>query len=287
MQKKNYRFLKFIDNSIDRIVTLIFLIFFLVGSYGLVDTYSVYNASQDKGLLKFKPEAGETLKPDVTGNVAWLTLDDSTVDYPIMQGETNETYLDRDPYGQYALSGSIFLDYRNSPNFVDSYNLVYGHHMEKGLMFGCLDSWLDQDWFDSHRTGHITTANRIYDLKVFAVCEERASVNELFQPTDVDPSETFDFIKEHAVILDRSVEPAHVVALSTCKYPDTDDRTIIMCEMVQTYEGDNIDLDETKHQTLSVSDTQTGTKIYKNIQPKTVKKDWFDKFVEWAFKEER
>ena len=287
MQKKNYRFLKFIDNSIDRIVTLIFLIFFLVGTYGLVDTYSVYNASQDKGLLKFKPEAGETLKPDVTGNVAWLTLNDSTVDYPIMQGETNETYLDRDPYGQYALSGSIFLDYRNSPNFVDDYNLVYGHHMEKGLMFGCLDSWLDQDWFDSHRTGHITTANRIYDLKVFAVCEERASVNELFQPTDVNPSDTFAFIKEHAVILDKSVEPTHVVALSTCKYPDTDDRTIIMCEMVQTYEGDNINLDETKHQTLSVSDTQTGTKIYKNIQPKAVKKDWFDKFAEWALKEER
>ena len=273
MQKKLAKVLKFIDRFIDKIVTVIFLLFFLIGMYGLIDTYSVYNASQDKGLLKFKPESGELLKPDITGNVAWLTLDDSTVDYPIMQGETNETYLDRDPYGTYSLSGSIFLDYRNSPNFVDDYNLVYGHHMEKGMMFGCLDSWLDQEYFDSHRTGHITTANRIYDLKVFAVCEERASVTELFQPNEVSPSATFSFIKEHAVLLDEAVEPTHVVALSTCKYPDTDDRTIVLCEMTLSYEGDNIDLDETKHQELKSSDIQTGTKIYKNVKPKAVKKD--------------
>lgn len=283
MQKRFTKIVKFIDKSIDRIVTVIFLIFFLIGMYGLIDTYSVFNESQDKGLLKFKPDAGELLKPDVTGNVAWLTLDDSTVDYPIMQGTTNEDYLDRDPYGTYSLSGSIFLDYRNSPNFIDDYNLVYGHHMEKGLMFGSLDNWLDQEWFDTHRTGHITTANRIYDLKVYAVCEERASVDEIFQPTEIAPSASFDFIRKHAVILDETVEATHVIALSTCKYPDTDDRTIVFCEMTQTFEGENIDLDETKHQTLSSSDMQTGTKIYKNVQPKAVKKDWIDAIADWLF----
>lgn len=285
MQKKLAQIFKFLDNSLDRIVTVVFLLFFLVGMYGLVDTYSVYNASQDKGTLKFKPDAGELLKPEITGNVAWLTLDESTVDYPIMQGATNDEYLDKDPYGAYSLSGSIFLDYRNSPNFVDDYNLVYGHHMEKGLMFGCLDSWLDQEWFDSHRTGHITTANRIYDLNVFAVCENRASVDELFQPTEVDPAASFAFIKENAVIIDKSVEPTHVVALSTCKYPDTDDRTIVLCEMTLSYEGDNIDLDETKHQVLTSSDIQTGTKIYKNIEPQSYKKDWIDKIADWLLKE--
>ena len=80
MQKKLAKVLKFIDRFIDKIVTVIFLLFFLIGMYGLIDTYSVYNASQDKGTLKFKPDVGELLKPDITGNVAWLTLDDSTVD---------------------------------------------------------------------------------------------------------------------------------------------------------------------------------------------------------------
>ena len=265
-----------IDLFIDRLETVILVMFFLIGAYSFADTYSVYSASQDKGLLKYKPSTGEVLKPDLTDNVAWLTLDDSTVDYPIMQGVNNDDYLDKDPYGNYSLSGSIFLDYRCSPNFADDYNLVYGHHMEKGLMFGSLDDWLDQDYFDSHRTGTITTANRIYSLQVVAVMEERATVNELFQPTDVDSNTTFEFIKQNAVIIDDSAELTHVVALSTCKYPDTDDRTVIICEMSLTYQGNNTELDQTKHQELQSSQTQVGTKIYSKVEPLGTKKDWID-----------
>lgn len=265
-----------IGDALEKVVMAILIAFFLIGTYGFVDTYSVYNASQDKGLIKYKPATGEVLKPELTDNVAWLTLDDSTVDYPIMQGENNDEYLDKDAYGNYSLSGAIFLDYRCSPNFADEYNLVYGHHMEKGLMFGSLDSWLDQDYFDGHRTGTITTANRIYSLNVIAVMEERATVNELFQPTDVEPSTTFEFIKKNAVIYDDSVEPTHVVALSTCKYPDTDDRTVIICEMTLTYQGNNTELDQTKHQELQSSQTQVGTKIYSKVEPIETKKDWID-----------
>lgn len=265
-----------IGDALEKVVMAILIAFFLIGTYGFVDTYSVYNASQDKGLIKYKPATGEVLKPELTDNVAWLTLDDSTVDYPIMQGEDNDEYLDKDAYGNYSLSGAIFLDYRCSPNFADEYNLVYGHHMEKGLMFGSLDSWLDQDYFDSHRTGTITTANRIYNLNVIAVMEERATVNELFQPTDVEPSATFEFIKKNAVIYDDSVEPTHIVALSTCKYPDTDDRTVVICEMTLTYQGNNTELDQTKHQELQSSQTQVGTKIYSKVEPMETKKDWID-----------
>lgn len=265
-----------IGDALEKVVMAILIAFFLIGTYGFVDTYSVYNASQDKGLIKYKPATGEVLKPELTDNVAWLTLDDSTVDYPIMQGEDNDEYLDKDAYGNYSLSGAIFLDYRCSPNFADEYNLVYGHHMEKGLMFGSLDSWLDQDYFDSHRTGTITTANRIYNLNVIAVMEERATVNELFQPTDVEPSATFEFIKKNAVIYDDSVEPTHIVALSTCKYPDTDDRTVVICEMTLTYQGNNTELDQTKHQELQSSQTQVGTKIYSKVEPIETKKDWID-----------
>lgn len=42
--------------------------------------------------------------------VAWLTIDDTKIDYPVMQGKDNTEYLNKDPYGDYALAGSIFLD---------------------------------------------------------------------------------------------------------------------------------------------------------------------------------
>lgn len=269
-----------IDDFVDKLEIIVFALFFLLGMYSFADTYSVYSASQDTSLLTYKPAEGELLQPELTDNVAWLTLDDTTVDYPIMQGTNNDDYLDTDPYGNYSLSGSIFLDYRCSPNFEDTYNLVYGHHMEKGLMFGSLDDWLDEDYFNSHKTGTITTANRIYSLQVVAVMEERATVNELFQPTDVDPSKTLEFIKQNAVIYDDSVELTHVVALSTCKYPDTDDRTVVICEMTLTYQGNNTELDQTKHQELQSSQTQVGTRIYSKVEPIEYKKDWIDWIAE-------
>lgn len=275
------KILKFIDGVLDKIIMLFFILFFLIGVYGLADTYSVYSASQDKGLLKFKPEAGELLKPDITDNVAWLTIDDSTIDYPIMQGATNNDYLDKDPYGTYSLSGSIFLDCRNNPDFTDPFNLVYGHHMEKGLMFGSLDDWLDEDYFKSHKIGQITTANRIYKLHLYAVLEQLASVEQIFQPNDVSPSESIEYIKQNAEMKDDSVDPTHLVAFSTCKYPDTDDRTIVVFQMEQTYEGGNLELDQTKHKELTESQTQIGEKIYQNVKPIKHKEDWIDRIADW------
>lgn len=275
------KLLKYTNDLLDKIILIFFILFFLIGIYGLFDTYSVYSASQDKGLLKFKPAAGELLQGDITGNVAWLTLDDSSIDYPIMQGNTNNDYLDKDPYGNYSLSGSIFLDSRNSPNFADSYNLVYGHHMEKGLMFGSLDNWLDKDYFDNHTTGELTTANRIYKLHLYAVLEQLASTEQIFQPNDIDPSASIDYITQNAEIINKNVTPRHLVAFSTCKYPDTDDRTIVVFQMEQTYEGDNVELDQTKHQELTDTQTQIGEKVYQNVKPLKPKQDCIDKIADF------
>lgn len=78
-----------------------------------------------------------------------MTIDDTNIDYPVMQGEDNNEYLNKDPFGNYALSGSIFLDRRNNPEFKDYYSLIYGHHMEHGMMFGAIDEYLNEDYFNS------------------------------------------------------------------------------------------------------------------------------------------
>lgn len=68
-------------------------------------------------LLKYKPTPGEdngptfeelrAINPDVC---AWITLDGTKIDYPVLQGEDNLTYINKDVYGNFALAGSIFLD---------------------------------------------------------------------------------------------------------------------------------------------------------------------------------
>ena len=103
--------IKLIDRLLDKIAFFICLILFLLGLYGLYDSYMVYQSTMDNSLLKFKPgyEGSETPEKEIQGNmVAWLTIDDTQIDYPVMQGDDNTEYLNKDPYGDYSLAGSIF-----------------------------------------------------------------------------------------------------------------------------------------------------------------------------------
>lgn len=280
-EKKKKKLVQKLDGLLEHIILIVLILCFLVGLYGVADTLSVYYSAQDKSSLKYKPEEGQTLHTEITDNVAWLTIDDSTIDYAIMQGEKNEDYLNADVYGNYSLSGSIFLDYRNNSEFSDDYSLVYGHHMEKGLMFGCLDNWLDEEYFNSHTTGTITTKNRIYRLELYAVVEALASTSEIFQPTETSFGSTVKYVKENAMRM-TDVEPTHLVALSTCKYPDTDDRTITFWQMTTIYEGEDTEMDQTKQKEISDSDTQVGMKLFKNIEPVKANKTILDSILSFV-----
>ena len=151
--------IKIVDKSIDRIVLIVSLLFFLICIYAMIDAVMVYYNANDQSVLKYKPQGKEdaaVLRELSEDAVAWLTVDGTNIDYPVMQGENNSEYLNKDPQGEFSLSGSIFLDSRNEKMFSDPYSLVYGHHMEYGAMFGSLDGYADREYFDAHRTGTLT-----------------------------------------------------------------------------------------------------------------------------------
>lgn len=232
------RIIRFIDNLIDKAVFLVCLILFLLGAYGLYDSYMVYQQATDDSILKYKPgyENDDATNKEIKENmVAWLTVDDTNIDYPVMQGDDNNEYLNKDPYGDYSLAGSIFLDSRNNSKFKDKYSLIYGHHMEQGMMFGALDDFLEEDYFDSHRSGTLTVGDTKYKIRFFAVLECEATESSIFAPTETEPEETLDFIKKNALFLDDSASPKDsekILGMSTCKYPDTVERTLVFGALV-------------------------------------------------------
>lgn len=149
--------INYIDRTTDYVLLLFFLLLILIGGYTMYDTILVYDLAGGNDFKSFRPVIVDgqvewdmsALSEDV---VAWLTVDDTNIDYPVLQGNDNTEYLNKDPFGKYSLSGSIFLDARNAPDFSDSYSLIYGHHMEYGKMFGALDDFLDEEYFDAHTT---------------------------------------------------------------------------------------------------------------------------------------
>ena len=231
----------FLNKSVDRVVFVVSLLLFLICLFAMVDAYNVYKGANDKSVIKYKPSVDNPgtlaeLSPDA---VAWLTVDDTKIDYPVMQGQNNDEYLNKDPYGEYSLSGSIFLDVRNDKNFNDDYSLIYGHHMEYEAMFGVLDRFFEKEYFDTHRTGTlIVTDGKSYSIRFFASCKAEANESMVFDPTEIKTSELLDFLAENAAIYYPGVadKDAKIIALSTCMSGLNLKRMVIFGVLTETNE---------------------------------------------------
>ena len=239
--KKLKKVIRILDRMEDTCCFMLCVLLFLIGLYALVDSYLVYQHVNDTSLLKHKPGYETDDGRDIVGNmVAWLTVEDTKIDYPVMQGENNEEYLNKDPYGDYALSGSIFLDFRNQADFTDPYSLIYGHHMEGDYMLGSLHSFLEEDYFQKHKKGELIVGDTTYDLNIFAVMNTEATKDILFSPTEHTQKDVIGYIRGHAKrcrkeVADQLSDESRIVALSTCKHPDSVYRVVVFAEMTNPH----------------------------------------------------
>ena len=222
--------------TINAVVAIVAALLFLICLYAMIDAYNVYAGANDSGILKYKPESGNTEKLRELSDdaVAWLTVDDTRIDYPVMQGKTNDDYLNKDPYkdpyGEFSLSGSIFLDSRNEKMFSDPYSLVYGHHMEYGAMFGSLDGYADREYFDAHKTGTLTVIKGAeYKITFFASCKAQATEKVIFDPPESDNLSLLEYLNKHSLVYYPQEVNAgsRLIALSTCQSAESNERMIV------------------------------------------------------------
>lgn len=242
-------FLKAANSSVNLIVVLCLCVAGIYAAYALWDNNRVYSAASDvqADMVKIKPAVEEdggasfeellAINPDVC---AWVSLDNTRIDYPVLQGSTNLTYINKDVYGNFALAGSIYLDTRNERDFSDAYSLLYGHHMENSGMFGDLDLYKDQTFFDENTTGMLILPGNAYNLEIFACLLIDAGEDAIFDPeqwqTDID--ELLSYAKDNGLHLREEtinkleqMDKPQVLALSTCSTEFTDARTIILAVM--------------------------------------------------------
>jgi len=119
--------------------------------------------------------------------VGWIYLPDSNIDYPVVQGNDNDYYLNRDFSGSYLFDGTIFVDAANGPLFTDDNTIIYGHRMISGAMFADLKQYEDSEYMESHRIVQFETPAKSYDLHVVAFCMEDAT-SDLYRTFFSDPA---------------------------------------------------------------------------------------------------
>ena len=207
---------------------ILILLMLSYGGYSLWDTYKIYaNSFADEELLKFRPtddgEDNPTLKdlkklnPDVK---AWIQVPKTNIDYPVVQGQDDMEYINKNVYGEFELSGAIFLSCLNKDDFSDSYNLVYGHNMKNGSMFAGLKNYSDQSYAEAHPYIYVDLADGSHCYEIFSAHE--ADATDITYTIGYRANDTYasflDSLKT-ASLYDTGVEVTKddsVISLSTC-----------------------------------------------------------------------
>lgn len=206
----------------------------LLGIYYMIDEFYLQRIASGNQFTVSRPTDDDMDKYMEIGKecIGWITIEDTNIDYPIMQAKDNTKYLNTAPDGSYSLAGSIFLDWACSPHFDDGYSLIYGHHMSSssptekyGKMFGGLDGYRDKDYFDTHKACKLTFDGQIHDATVFGFMITDANQKILFDPSSYDNQ--YDYIKKNATYFEEPVDKNHIVTAVTCKDPGTTERTAI------------------------------------------------------------
>ena len=159
----------------------------------------------------------------------WINVEGTNIDYPVVQGSDNDFYLNHDFNKNYLPAGSIFLDYRN--DFETDYNtVIYVHHMRNSTMFGQMEKFKKEDFFEKNKTITLTSENAIYEYEIFAIGVYDAD----FGYNTVNFNDEDDFNNFLDKILSKSMYSRNIVnssdkiiTLSTCSYEYDNARTAI------------------------------------------------------------
>lgn len=164
---------------------------------------------------------------------AWIEIPGSKIQYPVVQHPTNNSYYLRKAInGAYDITGCIYTQNYNNTDFSDPNTVIYGHYMDDGTKFGSLLSYMDKEYFESHRDIVIYTPTEMFHYRVFAAL----------------PFDTRHILRNYAY----SDDPTG--AFLTDVYNSSDARTII---------ADDITVDSENNRIITLSTClKTGTRRY-------------------------
>ncbi|WP_158638567.1 class B sortase [Metabacillus litoralis] len=225
-----------------------FVVSFCVAVYSVYILFVNYNKYQQSAgkyedVKKLYEEANvnevntskqENLKEINSDYVGWISIANTNVNYPVVQGIDNFFYLSHNFYKEEDFVGSIFLDERNSLNPVDQHLILYGHNMKDRSMFGSLRNYLDEEFYRSHKFITFDLLDTTYEWEVFSI----------YKTEDVDWMKTSfekdsDFEKFVNNLKQQSIVPIEVevkkedriLTLSTCTNATETERVIVHAKL--------------------------------------------------------
>lgn len=210
------------------------------------DLQSSFMKPAEKKLSKdeMRLQSYAQLKQENPDMIGWLYIEDTNINYPVMQREDeNEYYLRKDFYGQYSFVGTPFLDHRSHLEPATDNWMIYAHNTLDDFMFSSLLSYRDPQFYESHSLIHFDLIDQLQSFEILAVFESQVyesnqDVFKYYQFFDAANQQEFDTFVSNVKALslyDTGIE-AHfgdqLLTLSTCRYEVKDGRFVIVAKKI-------------------------------------------------------
>jgi len=173
-----------------------------------------------EGLLKKNPDT-----------IGWIYCPETHIDYPVVQGKTNDEYLHKSFEGARNVAGSIFMDAENKADLSDFNTVLYGHHMRNGSMFRDLDHYKEEEYYKKHPYMLYMTPDKNYVVEIFAgfVSSVKEDSWDIVFPTTEDRQKWIDKRLDKSAfkgIITPDIN-SHILTLSTCSYEFSNARFVL------------------------------------------------------------
>lgn len=227
-------------NKIKIIISIIQLIFIVILIYSLINIFLWYKSNKaNKQVMEELSQTIETVKEDGeddkkykinfeelksknSDTVAWLKVENTNIEFPVVKANDNSYYLTHNFNKEGNSAGWIFADYKNKFNGKDKNIVIYGHNMRDNSMFGSLKNVIKEEWYNNENNKYIilATENEYSIYEVFSVYQ--IEKEDYYIKTDFNSDKEFEEflqkVKERSIKdfnIDISKENS-ILTLSTC-----------------------------------------------------------------------
>lgn len=224
--------------------------------HGYEEAKQEYTDIQDEFVVSTEPAesqitaSGDTAAPKETAPIAvdfdklikknedvvgWIYCENTVINYPVVQSNSNTEYLKKGLNGKKLSGGTIFADCRNNPIGYDRNYMLYGHNMRNGTMFGTLTKYKKQSYYDKHPTMYLLTPKG--DYKIELVAGKVVSTKEMIYKISPDEAAFDSYLeklcKKSTFKSDVTLEPGDkVITLSTCSYETENSRYVVVGKLI-------------------------------------------------------
>lgn len=175
--------------------------------------------------------------------VGWVKIDDTVINYPVMQTEDNEYYLSHNFDLKKDANGCIFLDAKCDIVTGNTNFILYGHHMNNGKMFSSLIKYANKDFYEKHKTIQFDTIYEKGTYEVMYAFRSRVYSSDVitfkyYQFIDANSEEEFNSNMEEMAkesLIDTGVTATYgdkLLTLSTCDYQEKNGRFVVVAKRI-------------------------------------------------------